>query len=1472
MAPLTAPDVANSLSKEALLAEPLKNYLNRCTFNVGSELAGHVDGELRQMLLEKDATLKSKRQVSITASLSTEQKSRLEEYFPELYLKFKDSSHSDHPFANAMRTCLNAHFVNLLRGDSIIDVGGSLSSHLSCCNKNIHICNPILNGKDVARRFSEASTVKNLAADPERAADLAFRVSLESCTTCEKPMHKCRFSATNAMCVDVYDMSLRYIVDAMHDRDIHRLVFAAMLPVELLEPRGEVMLRDTNTVVRWSERTFGASTAEYFIQGTGECYSHSLDDLRGFLSAGKVVSKNGGIFHIMFDGNRGDYKLFTIIRVGTDKPLFSSLRRYPSTLNGMYKVSIPVDLRSSYEIKDLFLDEDFVARVKSYLVNTTSSTNDRNYEYTMSCLRSQKTHLIVGSRVVHSKVELDPNELPIVAATFLRDAVGSRRRAIEVANIAGLDDWSFWRWIKFIVSKFLSIFSGCIKTFIFFLLRVFNSDYYNFLAALRKPLERVEEQVEVKLTQSTIFLTEDDDLVDHEGSYRRVVETAKKDAVLKSVAKLEELFRDAVASQISVEKLIEGLKDEENVVDSLKHMWRNIAKNNNKVTAEEINAVEIDNIIKDPICRDKMIKERTIAEGFSLEDLAEIERLLDGNNCVPKVKPVQRSPVELGKDALEIEGDVLVGADKRKKKSIRDGKRVAEISTNPNASLLSEIKRRSKSLVVKDDGAGCSSGVFDDAKNKKICAFNDTRAGDKSHSDIVACADAALAGRTAVTRKLCEAASVAVPAVVAAPVVEAAGDVTSAVALARVDVPDSTSTRLTDEDFDDDTNCVIDEFFRQCSASSVEGTASGSVAAVSPSVGDSPGYRDDSLPVSAKDESPRVIQPSAAIRIVPATCKPPLAALTRDDRRDDDGHASVARPVSVPAAMNATVGSFGCSPVAFDSASCDGDVSEAVTSDDCSSDELVESSSSSDASDSDCDSFRLPRATEGLISGGYEKAADKKILKYLRPEHKLDTLTIFKKCLLSNCDWAVARDPIFAMRRMSACPSRSVPAEFRDKAGVEYMLHAAVSCYDLYAKYLKLCGQVKRVFRTGDICQETKDSFRSLNVFRKFQEKIFIDGEPVSPQCAYAVFDIEEQRFVTAADMKNSSTKGKYYACCDDLFKGINFRILGALVKFAGTCDVDLVFDEKKITLENTPPGGGKTTRLVTEYLKNPVGCLIVTANSGSADDINSELAKKKKKQKERIARTADSRLINWVSQHKMNVLRVDECFLMHYGQLKFIAAISMCPNVVLYGDENQIPFINRIKCFSCNNEVLKSDGVDVINIDGSYRCPGDVCFYLSSLKKVTGERCYPLGVKKLNGERGNRSLSSSPILSVDDVPTSGFDVYVTYTQMEKNMLQASLIRRKCAKTVLTVHQVQGKTYGKVAVVRIKPADDQVFNSLGHHIVAISRHTESMKYFCLSRKLDDRLSKAINAMGTVKDELLRGVDCINGPRNLYYSA
>nr|QSE37540.1 replication-associated polyprotein [Citrus associated ampelovirus 1] len=1462
MAPITTADVANSLSKEAMLAEPLKNYLNRCTFNVGSELAGHVDGELRQMLLEKDATLKSKRQVLVSVSLSTEQKSRLEEYFPELYLKFKDSSHSDHPFANAMRACLNAYYVSLLRGDHIIDVGGSLSSHLSCCNKNVHICNPILNGKDVARRFSEASTIKNLAADPERAADLAFRVSLESCTTCEKPMHKCNFSATNAMCVDVYDMSLRYIVDAMHDRDIHRLVFAAMLPVELLEPRGEVMLRDTNTVVRWSERTFGRSTAEYFIQGTGECYSHSLDDLRGFLSAGKVVSKNGGIFHVMFDGNRGDYKLFTIIRVGTDKPLFSTLRRYPSTLNGMYKVSIPVDLRNSYEIKDLYLDEDFVARVKSYLVNTTSSTNDRNYEYTMSCLRSQKTHLIVGSRVVHSKVELDPNELPIVAATFLRDAVGSRRRAIEVANIAGLDDWSFWRWIKFIVNKFLSIFSGCIKTFIFFLLRVFNSDYYNFLAALRKPLERVEEQVEVTLTQSTVFLTEDDDLVDHEGSYKRVVETAKKDAVLKSAAKLEELFRDAVASQITVEKLIEGLKNEENVVDSLKHMWRNIAKNNNKVTAQEVNAVEIDNIIKDPACRDKMLKERTLAEGFCLEDLREIERLLDGNNCVPKVEPIRRSPMELGITPKVEETLTSSVKDIKSKKSIRDGKRTVDTASKPNASLLSDIKRHSKSLRLRDDGASSSGAVFDEDKNRKICAFNDTRAGDKTHNDLVACSDAALAGRTPVVRKLCEAAPAIVPVVDVAPVVAPVSEATTVLAPASVPMPDVPLRHVDEDDFDDDTNGVIEDFFRQCSS----GTSD------LPSVGISSGSLDDFLPEFALDESPETVASPAAIRTVPAVCRPPLAALARDDKRDDDGCASVARLECAPSKVNTSVCFPSTDPVATDTSSCDGDVSEVVSSDDCSSDTVRESSSNSDDSDGDGDSFRLPRATEGLISGGYEKAADKKLLKYLRPEHKMDTLKIFKKCLLSNCDWAVAKDPIFAMRRMSACPSRSLPAEFRDKAGVEYMLHASVSCYDLYAKYLKLCGQVKRVFRTGDICQETKDSFRSLNVFRKLQEKIFIDGEAVSPQCAFAVFDIEEQRFITAEDMKNSSTKGKYYACCDDLFKGINFRILRALVRFAGTCDVDLVFDEKKVSLENTPPGGGKTTRLVAEYLKNPVGCLIVTANSGSAADINSEIAKKRKRQKQKIARTADSRLINWVSQHKMNVLRVDECFLMHYGQLKFVAAISKCPNIVLYGDENQIPFINRIKCFNCNNEVLKSSGVDVLNIDGSYRCPGDVCFYLSSLKKVTGERCYPLGVKKLNGERGNRSLSSTPILSVDDVPTSGFDVYVTYTQMEKNMLQASLIRRKCAKTVLTVHQVQGKTYGNVAVVRIKPADDQVFNSLGHHIVAISRHTESMKYFCLSRKLDDRLGKAISAMGTVKDELLRGVECSNGPRNLYYSA
>nr|WKL05914.1 hypothetical protein [Lingue ampelovirus 1] len=1370
---LTAEDLEASLSKNSIYTGALAQYLNRLNFKDGSEVGGHIDSELRTILQEREDVLSSKPSTVVSANISTEQKTRLEELFPELRLKFVGSSFCDHPFANAMRACINSLFYNQMRGSKIVDVGGSYAYHVANRHKDVHVCNPILTGKDVLRRKIEVQNIKSMRADEKNCGDIAFTTSMETCQYCLNTFKDCPVEGDCALIVDVYDMSLQYIVDSMDKRGITRLMLALMLPVELLEPQGEVTLRDTDTVVSWRRNLIFRDKVNYFVNNVGDVYTHNLKDLRAFLTTGSLLSSNQVNYHVILDSVRGDYKLFSIVRVSNDLPVHSKTRRIPTTLSGTYHLKVPKDFQNSYETRSVYLDTEFIGRVKSYLVNTTNQVSERNFEYAMSCLRSQKTHLIVGSRVIHSKVEIDPNLLPIIVATMLRDSVNSRAIALEVANLSSNEVWNIFQWVWFAIKALWRWICKQFRRLMMFIVKLVASKYYKFLMDIKHPLTPVNETVDVPLTTSFIPCFLDPDNYDHEREFRANVEAEKVRALEKQKEILKRLLSEAISNKVDADEFVGKLLDAEIRPDSLGDLWKQIEKERKAATKEKISQTASDDLLKDSALRDKVLEERMMSDDFKLDDLKLFEGYSNpGESSGTKLEGLSDGQARVVEDLLSVDDDAR--------------------------------KVKGKSVVTDDDGKGEKKFL----KSKRLLD-------------------------TSVEKLL--------------PIKEEVGK------------------KNQSEDFSFDECCIVDDFLSSLDADEsphsrlpssnvggVKDSSSGDLGIVSTAT-----LPDTDVGVSSFfEEFERAAIEMEAEELKGGRSGPPpgkISPATSEGRekregviaRNFCGH-SASSPLKSPPVVTDDHKNV-IKPFLEDV--CNSSASDAG-SEDC-------ASTSSEKSDTDVGG---PDMVYGQVVGGRGKVEEAMLEELLDDSSGASTLDMFKRCLPRGCDWVVAGDPSTSIHRGSFCPARSVPSEFAGKACVEYMLHNAAMCFDLFSKYLKLRGQVGRLNSKGDVSNETKSSFRSLNVFRRHADYVYIDKEKVSPGTAFRIFDVSEERFVTPADVRNAVDPQKWYAVCDDLFKGIPFRLLAATVKLASTMDVDAKFATLNVGLENTPPGGGKTTRLVDEYLKFPHQTLVVTANSGSAEDINQEVARRLKKPKKRVARTADSRVMNWVATTRVAVCRIDECFLLHYGQLKFVAVLSRADNIVLYGDENQIPFINRLAGFRCKVEALRADNVKCLQIDGTYRCPSDVCVHLSCLKKDDGKLCYPKGVKKLNDSRPERSVSKLPILSVDEVPSEGFDVYLTFTQDEKNQMRSSLVRRRSKARVMTVHECQGKTFSNVAVVRTKPADDIVFDSLGHHIVAVSRHTVSLKYFVISKKLNDRLGKSVGAMQSVSDEVLRGVD------------
>ncbi|WBK62447.1 polyprotein 1a [Dregea volubilis virus 1] len=292
------------------------------------------------------------------------------------------------------------------------------------------------------------------------------------------------------------------------------------------------------------------------------------------------------------------------------------------------------------------------------------------------------------------------------------------------------------------------------------------------------------------------------------------------------------------------------------------------------------------------------------------------------------------------------------------------------------------------------------------------------------------------------------------------------------------------------------------------------------------------------------------------------------------------------------------------------------------------------------------------------------------------------------------------------------------------------------------------------------------------------------------------------------------------------------------------------------IRLYEAPPGGGKTTMLIDLYKKfrehNRV--IIVTANKNSQVDILRKLRSsitygcgytESKLAKEVL--TMDSYLINHFGS-KCDILFIDECFMVHAGQVISILNFSACKKCVLFGDSKQIHYIER-------DELAQTIFHD---IDGfiepecrfhgsvSFRCPWDVCAWLSEQYNHTISTTQTDSVGKV-------STQIKCIESIDDVPFASGVKYITYTQAEKNELQRKFSKIRKDVAVNTVHEVQGETFTNVHLVRTKYQEDAPFVSDNHIVVALSRHVKSLSYFVLSSRCYDATATAIKRMEEIAE-------------------
>ena len=93
--------------------------------------------------------------------------------------------------------------------------------------------------------------------------------------------------------------------------------------------------------------------------------------------------------------------------------------------------------------------------------------------------------------------------------------------------------------------------------------------------------------------------------------------------------------------------------------------------------------------------------------------------------------------------------------------------------------------------------------------------------------------------------------------------------------------------------------------------------------------------------------------------------------------------------------------------------------------------------------------------------------------------------------------------------------------------------------------------------------------------------------------------------------------------------------------------------------------------------------------------------------------RTVDSFLMNYgrgPCQYKR--LFLDEGLMLHPGCVNFLVGMSLCSEAFVYGDIQQIPYINRVATFPYPKHLsqLEVDAVETRRT--TLRCPADINYY----------------------------------------------------------------------------------------------------------------------------------------------------------------
>lgn len=258
-----------------------------------------------------------------------------------------------------------------------------------------------------------------------------------------------------------------------------------------------------------------------------------------------------------------------------------------------------------------------------------------------------------------------------------------------------------------------------------------------------------------------------------------------------------------------------------------------------------------------------------------------------------------------------------------------------------------------------------------------------------------------------------------------------------------------------------------------------------------------------------------------------------------------------------------------------------------------------------------------------------------------------------------------------------------------------------------------------------------------------------------------------------------------------------------------------------KVVLVDGVPGCGKTKEILSKV--NFEEDLILVPGKQAAEMIKRRANASGIIQATRDnVRTVDSFIMNYGKGTRCQFKRlfIDEGLMLHTGCVNFLVSMSLCEIAYVYGDTQQIPYINRVSGFPYPAHFAKIEVDEVETRRTTLRCPADITHYLN--RRYEGHVMCTSSVKKSVSQE---MVSGAAMINPVSKPLNG--KVLTFTQSDKEALLS-----RGYTDVHTVHEVQGETYADVSLVRLTPTPVSIIAGDSPHVlVALSRHTQTLKYY-----------------------------------------